>query len=126
MSDRRSRDDPFDDLLSPERQDLHERESAGQTREPLGTTPRPGCERPDHHGRHPGERQDERRLRHRGQVLVARPLQDERTMVWVRDGDQVGEHVTEDQAGHGEPERREAAEPGCFSHVLALSSGRRA
>src|SRR5207342_1239270 len=79
--------------------------------------------RSDHHGRHPGERQDECRLRHRGQVLVARPLQDERTMVWVRDGDQVGEHVTEDQAGHGEPERREAAELGCFSHVLALSSG---
>jgi hypothetical protein len=51
---------------------------------------------------------------------VARPLQDERTMVWIRDGDQVGEHVTEDQAGHGEPERRESTEPGFLAHAASL------
>jgi hypothetical protein len=47
-------------------------------------------------------------------------------MVWIRDGDQVGEHVTEDQAGHGEPERRESPEPGFLTHAAFLLLQRRA
>jgi hypothetical protein len=120
VSERRSRDDPLHDLQPSERQHLDEPEPTCQPRKAIGTPARPGSERPDHHGRHPGQRQDECRLRRRGEVLVARPLQDERTMVWIRDGDQVGEHVTEDQAGHGEPERRESTEPGFLTHAASL------
>src|SRR6185369_5247525 len=67
------------------------------------------------------EDRDQREFREGGQVAVAGPLEDQIAVIGVRDGDEVGERVTDQQPADREREQRHPGRSSCalrFAHVV--------
>lgn len=106
IRERRPRCDALHRLLAGERARLHDRESHGE-REPTVRRHRPPRE--DAAGRRrarAGEREDQPQLGCRGKIVVTRTREDEVTVMRIGHGRDVGQCVTEHEAGDGEREHR--------------------
>ena len=101
----------FGHLLDRERPNLDEGESRGEGSEAVGGALRLAPGRPEHDSGDRGEKEHQRDLSERGEVVVPGPLQQEVAMVRIGDGDRVGQGVTQDQARDGEAGHGEPAEP---------------